>query len=123
MIEILDYKPVAKNKVIGYVTVRYSIGNIKMRINRISHMQSGPKRWFSFPIYSENTADGSIKYTRHWHYEDPAHNAQFLQALEKPVADFIEKHNLVPGVEEMPKQMDQALLKIASDEGLLPKYN
>lgn len=94
MIEILNYERANKNKVIGYLDVKVNLNGLAMIIRRISHLQSGDRKWFNLPTYSKDKPDGSRQYFKYWQFETEAHNGQFLETLTEKVKEFCQKNNI-----------------------------
>lgn len=96
MIEILNYEPANKNKIIGYVDVKVSLKDISMIIRKIAHFQTGEKRWFNLATFSKEKENGFKEFLRYWQFESEVHNNQFLDALGDKVKEFCEKNNIKP---------------------------
>lgn len=88
MIEIIKYKRVNKNKIIGYVDIKFPKWN-NMIIRRIAHFQGdGGKRWFSLPSFGEDKPNGQVEYAKYWQFETEAHNTQLLEMLDEKVKAY-----------------------------------
>jgi hypothetical protein len=95
MIEILNYEPLGKNKVIGYVDILIPAMNVpKMIIRRIAHLQSGEKKWFNLPSYVKDKPNGEKQYIRYWQFEFDAHNGQLLDKLTERVAAYCHENKI-----------------------------
>lgn len=94
MIEVVHYEKVNKNKIIGYVDIRVSIADTFMYIRKISHLQSGEKRWFNLPSFSRDKEDGTPQYFRIWELEQQVHNMHLLDSLSDKVKEYCQKNNI-----------------------------
>ena len=93
MIIVLHYEKANKNKVIGYVDIKVPKWN-NMIIRKIAHVQSGDRKWFNFPSFSRDRADGSKEYLKYWQFELESHNGQLLESLADKVKEYCDKHNI-----------------------------
>jgi hypothetical protein len=111
MIEILHYERANKNKIIGFVDIKFPKWN-NMIIRKIAHLQSGDRRWFNLPTFSREKLDGTPEYLKYWHFELEVHNGQLLEQLPALVKSFCEKH----GIEEHAAVNFDAPLDTTADE-------
>lgn len=88
MIEILHYERANKNKVIGYVDFKVIISGIGFIFRKISHLQSGDRKWFNIPSFSRDKSDGSPEYYRFWQFEQEVYNSQLLEKLTEKVKEY-----------------------------------
>ena len=94
MIEILHYERANKNKIIGYVDVKIIINGLSFILRKLSHMQSGDKRWFNFPSFARKKQNGENEYLRFWQLEIEVYNNQILEKLSEKVKEYCEKNNI-----------------------------
>ena len=89
MVEVLYYEAANKNKTIGYVDVRVPILKPTVLIfRRISHIQSGDRRWFNLSTFSRDNPDGSPNYLKFCEFETQAYNSQLLESLSEKVKEY-----------------------------------
>jgi hypothetical protein len=101
MVEITHYETANKNKAIGYVDIRVPIIKPTVLIFRkISHIQSGDRRWFNFPSFSRQDSSNEKIYHKFSQFETEAYNGQLLECLTQKVKDYCEEHGITQ-VEQM----------------------
>jgi hypothetical protein len=93
MIEVLHYERINKNKIIGYVDVKFPKWN-NMIIRKIAHLESEGKRWFNLPSFPRQKADGTLEYLRYWQFELDVHTAQLLEKLSDKVKEYCLKNKI-----------------------------
>lgn len=88
MIEILNYEPVQKKSIIGFVDIKLPKWN-NLIIRRIMHIQGQDgKKWFKFPSFSKEKPDGTKEYFCYFEFELNAHSNHILGLLSEPVKKF-----------------------------------
>ena len=89
MVEVLYYEAANKNKTIGYADVRVPILKPTVMVFRkLSHIQSGDRRWFNLPSFSRTKPDGTPNYLKFVEFETQVFNMQLLEALNEKVKEF-----------------------------------
>jgi len=80
--------------VIGYLDIKVKIDKLTMIIRKISHLQSGDRRWFNLPTFCREKADGTPNYLKYWQFELEVHNGQLMEALSDKVKEYCQLHNI-----------------------------
>jgi hypothetical protein len=80
MIEILKYKAIDKNFLMGFVDVKFSSEYGSMYVKDISLFKKGEERWLSFPsqVYEK---EGKKKYKQYLGFESADHMQKFQREL------------------------------------------
>ncbi len=112
MVEIIRYESANKNKTIGFVEVRVPIVKPTVIVLRkISHLQSGDRRWFNLPSFSRENPDGTIAYFKYFEFETQVYNGQLLEALNQKVREYCKEqgiHEVEPmNLDTFPTSMDE----------------
>lgn len=95
MVEILRYENANNNKTIGYVDIRVPITKPTILIFRkVSHVQSGDRRWFNMPSFSRDGKDGSKVYHKFCEFETQVNNAALMESLGEKVKEFCKKNGI-----------------------------
>jgi hypothetical protein len=95
MVEVLYYEQANKNKTIGYVDIRIPILKPTVIVLRkVSHVQSGDRKWFNYPSFSRDHADGTPNYLKFFEFETQVYNAELLEGLNKKVDEFCQKNGI-----------------------------
>jgi hypothetical protein len=98
MIEILRYETANKGKVIGYVDIKFALGEHKMIIRKIAHLQNGDRKWFNLPTFTRDRVDGSKQYFKYWQFEIEVTNGQLMEKLPELVNKFCEEQGIKQNV-------------------------
>src|ERR1700731_1168758 len=95
MIEVIHYERANKNKIIGYVDIKISLNGMTMIVRKISHVQSGDKKWFNLPTFARDVK-GTDKplYLKYWQFDLDAHNGQLLEKLTEKVTQYCEQNKI-----------------------------
>ncbi len=112
MIEILHYETANKNKVIGYVDFKLILNGLSFIFRKISHLQSGDRKWFNIPNLVRDKADGSPDYLRYWQFEQEVHNTQLMEELPEKVKEYCLKNKIA---EVSPLDFNASSSKIDDD--------
>lgn len=101
--EVLHYERVNKNKIIGYVDIKFTVQGVSFILRKIAHFQSGDRKWFNLATFMREGEENN--YLRFFQFETEVYNNQLLEALAEKVKEFCEAH----GIEEVqPLDLDSA---------------
>jgi hypothetical protein len=110
MVEILHYElvPNPRNKTIGYADIKVQITKpTEFILRRIAHVQSGERKWFSYPSFARE-ALGAPHYYKFFEFENQDFNKHLLSSLAEPVKNFCRQKEISLGYEET-KSIDEPL--------------
>lgn len=95
MTEILYYERENKNKTIGYVDILIPIKKpVNLILRKVSHVQSGDRRWFNLASFNRQKQDGSNNYLKFAQFEIEAYNTQLLEGLGEKLKEYCQKNNI-----------------------------
>lgn len=95
MVEVIHYESANKNKTIGYADLRIPILKPTVIILRkVSHLQSGDRRWFNLPSFSRDRADGTPNYLKYFEFDTQIYNGQLLDELNEKVKQYCQQNGI-----------------------------
>ncbi len=95
MIEIINYEPVDKNKVIGYADVNITFKNpVTLTFRRISHLSNNGKKWINLPCFSKPNTNGGLEFHRYMEITDQSRNVKLMEMLSEEIKKYMELNRI-----------------------------